>query len=261
MERSCWRETVSYPHPSLSNSTQAHTDTPSHSGKILGRISTNEAISGIPNSGADSGVAPYCLTEEFVSVYRLHSLIPDSVAFFDVRDGAHKGSLPMTEIAFSKARAPFDSGLNFSDAFYSFGVNYPGAITVHNTPEFIRNLKKPDGEHLDMGVVDILRDRERGVPRYCQFRRLFHMHAPRTFAELTGGNKTLATELAQVYDNDIEAVDLLVGCLSEPLPKGFGFSDTAFRVFILMASRRLKSDRFIATDFKDEVSLHPTNRI
>lgn len=198
-------------------------------------------------------MAPYCLTEEFVSVYRLHPLIPDNVAFFDVKDGAHKGSPAMQDIAFEKARSPFANGLTFADAFYSFGVNYPGAITIHNTPEFIRNLYKPDGEHLDMGVVDVLRDRERGVPRYCQFRRLFHMSAPKTFEELTGGNKPLAAELSVVYEGDIEKVDLMIGCFSEPLPKGFGFSDTAFRVFILMASRRLKSDRFIATDFRAEV--------
>ena len=37
--------------------------------------------------------------------------------------------------------------------------------------------------------------------------------------------------------------------LAEPLPRGFGFSDTAFRAFILMASRRLKSDRFFTTDY------------
>ncbi len=35
----------------------------------------------------------------------------------------------------------------------------------------------------------------------------------------------------------------------ERLPKGFGFSDTAFRIFVLMASRRLKSDRFYTVDF------------
>ncbi|KAJ9628085.1 hypothetical protein H2203_003307 [Taxawa tesnikishii (nom. ined.)] len=148
---------------------------------------------------------------------------------------------------------PFNDGLRFADLFYSFGVNFPGAITIHNTPNFIRDLHTPDGLHLDMGSVDILRDRERGVPRYCEFRRLFHMSPPRDFLTLTGGNKSLAAELAQIYENDIEKVGLLIGCLSEPLPKGFGFSDTAFRVFILMASRRLKSDRFIATDFKEEV--------
>jgi hypothetical protein len=40
---------------------------------------------------------------------------------------------------------------------------------------------------------------------------------------------------------------------AEDLPPGFGFSDTAFRVFILMASRRLKSDRFFTDDFRPEV--------
>ena len=40
---------------------------------------------------------------------------------------------------------------------------------------------------------------------------------------------------------------------AEKPPKGFGFSDTAFRIFILMASRRLKSDRFFTDDFRPEV--------
>ena len=45
----------------------------------------------------------------------------------------------------------------------------------------------------------------------------------------------------------------MVGMYAEPKPKGFGFSDTAFRVFVLMASRRLKSDRFFTRDYRPEV--------
>jgi hypothetical protein len=41
--------------------------------------------------------------------------------------------------------------------------------------------------------------------------------------------------------------------LAETPPRGFAFSDTAFRVFILMASRRLESDRFFTTDYRPEV--------
>ena len=40
----------------------------------------------------------------------------------------------------------------------------------------------------------------------------------------------------------------MVGMYAEPPPEGFGFSDTAFRIFMLMASRRLKSDRFLSQD-------------
>ncbi|KAK5227975.1 hypothetical protein LTR72_001858 [Exophiala xenobiotica] len=221
--------------------------------KMLGRISkTSELISGIPGSGVDQCGVPYSLTEEFVSVYRMHSLIPDNIAFFDARDGAHTSTVPVEEMLFKNAQEPLDRGLSFADAFYSFGIHYPGAITNSNYPNFLRNLTTPDGIHRDMGTVDLLRDRERGVPRYNQFRRLLRMSAPKTFEELTGGNKALARELSDAYNGDIELVDTLVGSHSEPVPAGFGFSDTAFRIFILMASRRLKSDRFIAGQWNAE---------
>ena len=41
--------------------------------------------------------------------------------------------------------------------------------------------------------------------------------------------------------------------LAEKRPEGFGFSDTAFRIFILMASRRLNSDRYFTQDFTPEI--------
>ena len=45
----------------------------------------------------------------------------------------------------------------------------------------------------------------------------------------------------------------MVGMFAEDMPDGFGFSDTAFRIFILMASRRLKSDRLFTTDYGAKV--------
>ncbi len=45
----------------------------------------------------------------------------------------------------------------------------------------------------------------------------------------------------------------MVGLFAEAPPAGFGFSDTAFRIFILMASRRLQSDRFLTVDFRPEI--------
>ena len=45
----------------------------------------------------------------------------------------------------------------------------------------------------------------------------------------------------------------MVGLYAEKLPAGFAFSDTAFRIFILMASRRLNSDRFFTEYYTPEV--------
>jgi len=45
----------------------------------------------------------------------------------------------------------------------------------------------------------------------------------------------------------------MVGLFAEDKPQGFAFSDTAFRIFILMASRRLNSDPFFTEDFTPAV--------
>jgi hypothetical protein len=74
----------------------------------------------------------------------------------------------------------------------------------------------------------------------------------RSFDELTD-NPVWRAELKRVYDNDLEKVDLMTGLFAEPLPPGFGFSETAFRVFVLMASRRLKSDRFFTDAWRPEI--------
>ena len=146
------------------------------------------------------------------------------------------------------------------DAIYSFGTSNPGAITIKNFPNFLRELKIPKDppdravdQIIDLAAVDILRDRERGVPRYNEFRRQLHKEPVKDWNELAGGDRQLAEDLETVYDGKLEDVDTMVGMFCEPLPKGFGFSDTAFRIFILMASRRLKSDRFFTSDYREDI--------
>ena len=125
-------------------------------------------------------------------------------------------------------------------------------MRLHNYPKFLQNLVQDNGERFDLGTIDILRDRERGVPRYNRFRRLLHKPPVRSFEELTDSPEW-AAEIKRVYNNDLEMVDTMVGLMAEPLPEGMGFSDTAFRIFLLMASRRLKSDRFLSQDYRPEI--------
>jgi hypothetical protein len=98
-----------------------------------------------------------------------------------------------------------------------------------------------------------LRDRERGVPRYNEFRRQLHMPPIRDFTDLTP-DRELAEKLRAIYHNDVEAIDTLVGQLAEGYrPPGFGFSDTTFRIFTMMAPRRFQADRFYTSDFNKAV--------
>lgn len=217
----------------------------------FGRISASDVISGIPGSHVDHHGAPYQLTEEFAAVYRLHPLLPDTLELRALADDALVDSMDFQEIILLNAHRVLTSGAKVSDLWYSFGIQHPGAVVLHNFPRWMQDLTLPDGTRLDLGALDIMRDRERGVPRYNQFRRRLHLKPAETFAELTD-NPVWAAELEEMYDGDVEKVDLQIGMHAETPPKGFGFSDTAFRVFILMASRRLKSDRFLTDCYTEE---------
>jgi hypothetical protein len=142
--------------------------------------------------------------------------------------------------------------MEMGDMWYSFGLASAGAVCLHNYPNALRKLTRVDGQITDLATLDIVRDRERGVPRYNDFREAIRMPRRKTIDEITP-NKQWASEINEVYNGDVDAVDLQIGMQAEQPPKGYGFSDTAFRIFILMASRRLKSDRFFTTDFRPEV--------
>jgi 2,4-dienoyl-CoA reductase-like NADH-dependent reductase (Old Yellow Enzyme family) len=218
---------------------------------FLSFLNDNELLRGIVGSHADHHAAPYSLTEEFVAVYRMHPLMPDEFTFHSVVTGRPLETRLLTEIAGNRTPAIAER-VTMQDLFYSFGTCHPGAVTLNNYPRHLQNLTRDTGERLDLAAVDILRDRERGVPRYNQFRRLFHKPPVRSFDELTD-NPAWRRTIKEVYNGDLESVDLMTGLYAEPLPDGFGFSETAFRVFILMASRRLKSDRFFTDDFRPEI--------
>ncbi len=219
-----------------------------------GRVTKREILSGIIESETDHHTADYSITEEFNAVYRMHSLMPDAFNFRQRVDDKLIETLSLLEVQGPHVPKVYQRGISLENVLYSLGTENPGLLTLHNFPTTLTALPRqaPAARTVDLATIDIVRDRERGVPRYCAFRRYLRMSVPKTFEELTGGNKETADKLRKVY-GDIEKVDLLVGSAAEKWPKGFGFSDTAFRIFILMASRRLKSDRFFTTDYNAKV--------
>ncbi|MFI1285692.1 peroxidase family protein [Streptomyces sp. NPDC020858] len=220
--------------------------------KRFGRIGSGEMLSGILGSPTDHHAAPFSMTEEFVSAYRLHPLIPDEVTLRDHTGGSVREVIGFNDMQGETTRTAIDA-YGMSDLLYTFGTEHPGALVLHNHPDALRNLARLSGEHIDLGTVDILRDRERGIPRYNAYRQMLRKRPVASFEELTGGHPGDTPLLKELYGGRLDRVDTLVGNLAEPRPAGFGFSDSLFRIFILMASRRLKSDRFFTTDYRPEV--------
>jgi Animal haem peroxidase len=216
----------------------------------FGHVGT-EMIGGVVGSTQAHHAAAYAITEEFVSVYRLHPLLPDDYEIRDHRNGELIATTDFDPIQGPGTRPSIDEW-GLSNLLYSFGIANPGAITLRNHPRALANHVRLTGERVDLATIDILRDRERGVSRYNDFREKLRKSRVKRFEDLTD-KPELAEEIEDVYDGDIDRVDLQVGLLAEPLPPGFGFSDTAFRIFILMASRRLRSDRFFTNDYSPDV--------
>lgn len=220
--------------------------------KLYGRVFNSESLSGIIQSNVDHHSAPYSLTEEFVTVYRMHPLLPDTFQIVDSQTGQMKEKILLKNSVFEKSRQVIEK-FPMADLIFSLGTQNPGAITINNYPKFLQNLPKTPGSRIiDLAATDIIRDRERGVPRYNDFRESLHRPRLKSFEDLHK-DPELVKIAKKIYNNDINQVDTMVGMFCEEVPKGFGFSDTAFRVFILMASRRLKSDRFFCEDYNAQV--------
>ncbi len=230
-----------------------HTDWDGPPGSWLSRLGLwlvdEHALTGIPGTLPDHHGVPYSLTEDFVSVYRMHPLIPDDFAFADHSSGRALGTLGLEDLRGAASETVLrQTGL--ANALYSFGIAHPGAITLYNYPRAFQALER-EGEIIDLSVVDLVRDRRRGVPRYNDFRAGLRKPRIRRFEDL-GSDRETVERLRDVY-RSVDEIDTMVGLFAEARPEGFGFSDTAFRIFLLMATRRIQSDRFLTVDFRPEI--------
>ncbi|CAN7052367.1 unnamed protein product [Brassica oleracea var. botrytis] len=205
---------------------------------------------------------PYSITEDFTSVYRMHSLLPDQLELrdIDVVPGTNK-SLPLIEeVSFGKLLGPKGeqtmSHIGFTKLMVSMGHQASGALELMNYPVWLRDLvpHDPNGydrpDHIDLAALEIYRDRERNVARYNEFRRSMFMIPIKKWEDLTDDKEAIEA-LEDVYGGNVEELDLLVGLMAEKKIKGFAISETAFNIFVIMATRRLEADRFFTSDFNE----------
>ncbi|KAL5545033.1 hypothetical protein UlMin_008817 [Ulmus minor] len=211
----------------------------------------------------DHGV-PYSLTEEFVSVYRMHSLLPDKFLLRDINSSSSEDKhcppileeVPMKEMVGKEGEQRL-SRIGMEQMLVSMGHQACGAVTLWNYPSWMRNLVAHDidgddrPDPIDMPALEIYRDRERGVARYNEFRRNLLMIPISKWEDLTDDDEVVEA-LRDVYGDDVEKLDLLVGLHAEKKIKGFAISETAFFIFVLIASRRLEADRFFTTNFNSK---------
>ncbi|KAH9790516.1 alpha-dioxygenase 1 [Citrus sinensis] len=206
---------------------------------------------------------PYSLTEEFTSVYRMHALLPDTLNLRDIdaQPGPNKSpplaeKVPMENLVGHKGEKA-SSDIGFGKRIVSMGHQACGALELWNYPLWLRDLipQNTDGtdrpDHVDLPALEAYRDRERKVARYNEFRRALLLIPIFKWEDLTEDKEAIEV-LNEVYGDDVEELDLQVGLMAEKKIKGFAISETAFVIFLLMASRRLEADRFFTSSFNEE---------
>jgi hypothetical protein len=212
----------------------------------------NAVLWGIVGGTTDNKGVPFSMTSEFAAIYRMHQLVPDSFKVRELGKGKVLADVDTVDTTNAGAR-DVRHRMGLQNLAWTFGRENANALVLKNYPRFMTNLDLPTGNKLDLAAVDLYRDRERGIPRYNEFRRQIGLPALTSFAELTpdiGAQRAIS----KAYGGDIEKLDLFVGTLAEgQRPDCFGFGETLFQTFILMASRRLQADRFYTEDFTDTV--------
>jgi hypothetical protein len=259
------------------------------------------------NGGSHHFGSPFNFPEEFINAYRLHPMIPDFIELRDLKGDRNviEAQVAVTSTLRGKATDTMRQH-GIANWALSLGRQRLGALTLHNHPRFLQNLTMPrlntSTGKIDVLALDILRDRERGIPRYNEFRRQYGLKQLTSFDDfadprLPGSSPERAEQqqavslLREIYGqhrcdsakiitraqknddgspindclgrpngsmvDNIEDVDALVGWLAEFVrPHGFAISETQFQVFILNASRRLFSDRFLTSSFRPEFYTH-----
>src|SRR5262249_7406784 len=138
------------------------------------------------NGGVNHFGSPFNFPEEFVSVYRLHAMVPDLIEYRDLARDPNKitSKIPVVTTLRGKAtQAMRERGIG--NWALSMGRQRAGQLTLQSAPQFLQNLDVPrlqSATHkIDVVALDIIRDRERGVPRFNEFRRQYGLKQLRGF--------------------------------------------------------------------------------
>ena len=127
------------------------------------------------NGGINHFGSPFNFPEEFTSVYRLHALVPDLIEFRE-KEKPNQISLKIPVVETARAGATEHMHKRGIDNWaLSMGRQRLGLLHLRNQPLFLQNLPMPhlysETKKLDIVALDIIRDRERGIPRFNEFRR------------------------------------------------------------------------------------------
>jgi len=171
------------------------------------------------NGGVNHFGSPFNFPEEFVSVYRLHPLVPDLIEYRDLSKDPNQITQKVAVINTFEAKSAeaMRSG-GMANWGLSLGRQRLGILALHNHPQFMQNITLPrldtPTKQIDLAALDIIRDREHGVPRFNEFRRQYGLRQLTSYDDFIDHHvdpssdaykqqQQIAAELRQVYGTHV----------------------------------------------------------
>jgi hypothetical protein len=167
------------------------------------------------NAGVNHFGSPFNFPEEFINAYRLHGMLPDLLEYRDRAAGSDQiqAKIPVTGTLRGKATDALRQG-GLANWALSLGRQRSARLTLKNHPLFLQNLELPRIKSatgkIDVLALDIIRDRERGIPRYNELRRQYGLEQLTSFDDFIdprlakhsperAQQHALAAELREIY--------------------------------------------------------------
>jgi hypothetical protein len=139
------------------------------------------------NGGTHHFGSPFNFPEEFVTVYRLHPMLPDLLELRTLAPDPNvvRLRIPLRDTVRGGA-TPAMRELGLATWALSLGRQRLGRLALRNHPRFLQALDLPGAGgsgKLDVVALDLIRDRERGVPRFNEFRRQYGLRQLTSFED------------------------------------------------------------------------------
>lgn len=140
------------------------------------------------NGGTHHFGSPFNFPEEFITVYRLHPMVPDLIEYRDLKDEHSITRMIPVVSTFRKTATVMMREFGLANWGLSMGRQRLGRLTLFNHPQFLQNLEIAQDQRIDVAALDIIRDRERGVPRFNEFRRQYGLTTLTSFNDFIDKN-------------------------------------------------------------------------
>src|SRR5271165_5394939 len=171
------------------------------------------------NGGVNHFGSPFNFPEEFVTVYRLHPLVPDLIEYRDISKDPNQivQKVAVIETFEGKATDAMRSR-GLANWGISMGRQRLGLLTLNNHPQFLQNIRLPrldtPTQQIDIPALDLIRDREHGVPRFNEFRRQYGLQQLTSYNDFVDQHlppgsparqqqEDIVTQLREVYGTHV----------------------------------------------------------